>query len=271
MRVLITNSTLAARAGTELYVRDLATALLERGHTPIAYSTWLGDVAAELRAATVPVIDDLSVLTEPPDIIHGQHHPEAMTALLSFPGVPAVFMCHGWMPWEELPPLFPRILRYIAVDHTCRDRLVLEAGIPEERTRVLLNFVDLDRFAPRDPLPEAPRRALLFSNQAREGNFVDAVRDACGKSGLSLDVVGLGAGNPTSRPEELLREYDIVFAKARAALEAMAVGAAVILCDEAGSGPMVTTQELDRLRAFNFGLRTLRRPLEAGVLGDVVT
>lgn len=42
LRILITNNTLANRAGSELYVRDLATALLDGGHTPIAYSTILG-------------------------------------------------------------------------------------------------------------------------------------------------------------------------------------------------------------------------------------
>ena len=129
MRVLITNNTLAVRAGSELYVRDLATALLDRGITPIAYSTQLGDVAEELRRATVPVIDDLDALATPPDLIHGQHHLETMTALLRFPGVPAIYFCHGWLPWEEMPPRFPRILRYIAVDHTCRDRGV-SAGRP---------------------------------------------------------------------------------------------------------------------------------------------
>jgi hypothetical protein len=59
VRVLITNNTLAARAGSELYVRDLALALLARGHQPIAYSRRLGEVAAEIRRATVPVVDDL--------------------------------------------------------------------------------------------------------------------------------------------------------------------------------------------------------------------
>ena len=54
MRILITNNGLATRAGTELYVRDLALGLLKRGHTPIAYSTKLGEVATEIRAATVP-------------------------------------------------------------------------------------------------------------------------------------------------------------------------------------------------------------------------
>ena len=49
MRILITNNTLAHRAGTELWVRDVSLRLLERGHSPIAYSRQLGEVAAELR------------------------------------------------------------------------------------------------------------------------------------------------------------------------------------------------------------------------------
>ena len=31
-----------------------------------------------------------------------------------------------------------------------------------------LNFVDLNRFLPRDPLPEVPRRALAFGNHFDE-------------------------------------------------------------------------------------------------------
>ena len=45
-----------------------------------------------------------------------------------------------------------------------------------------------------------------------------------------------------SRPlVTLTGDYDLVFAKARCALEAMAVGAAVVLCDTHGLGPMVTS------------------------------
>jgi hypothetical protein len=257
LTVLITNNTLANRAGSELYVRDIATALLKRGHTPIAFSTVLGDVARELREATIPVIDSLDALTTPPDIIHGQHHVETMMALLHFPTTPAIFFCHGWIPWEEAPPRFPRIVRYVAVDYTCRDRLVLENGIPEERVKVLLNFVDLERFKPRAPLPSRPERALIFSNNANEQTHVRAVRDACERAGIALDVMGLSSGNASTEPENVIGNYDIVFAKARSALEAMAVGAAVVLCDASGLGPMVTTRELDRLRPLNFGIRTL--------------
>ena len=67
LKILITNNSLGDRAGSELYVLDVARSLVKRGHRPIAYSSRLGQVAEELRRATVPVIDDLDCLTDPPD------------------------------------------------------------------------------------------------------------------------------------------------------------------------------------------------------------
>lgn len=266
LRVLITNTTLATRTGTETYVRDLATGLLRRGHSPVVYTPEMGEIARELRKATVPVVDDLRDVALAPDCIHGNQAAELMTALLHFPGVPGVFFCHSWIGWSNAPPRFPRLLRYVAVDDTCRDRLSLEHGVPESRLRVLLNAVDLGRFTPRPPLPERPRRALVFSNTANDSTHLKAVREACGRAGVALDVVGAEANNSTSRPEELLGQYDLVFAKARCALEAMAVGAAVVLCDMFGGGPLVTTGELERLRRLNFGMRSLDRPIDADLL-----
>jgi glycosyl transferase family 4 len=271
MKILITNNSLAERAGSELYVRDLAMALLRRGHTPIAYSSRLGEVARELDAATIPVVDDLANLGEPPDIIHGQHHLDTMAALLHFPGVPAVFFCHGWVPWEEAAPGFPRILRQVAIDDLCRERLVALHGVPPERVRVIRNFVDLDRFRPRGPLPKAPARALVFSNVASEANYIPLVRDVCRQAGIGqVDAVGVSSANVAARPEALLGQYDVVFAKARCALEALAVGCSVIACDGAGLGEMVTTENFDRLRRLNFGIRTLNRPISApALLGEL--
>lgn len=266
MRVLLTNYSLVRRAGSELYLSELAGRLLARGHTPIAYSPRLGPVAEALRAATIPVVDRLDAIAEPPDLIHGQHHLETMTALLHFPGVPAVHVCHGWLPWEEIPPRFPRILRYVAVDFTTRERLVSEHGIPPEQVEVVLNFVDLARFRPRPPLPAAPRRALVFSNQANESTYLPAVRAACARFGIALAVAGIASGLPTDRPEELLAGYDLVFAKGRAALEALTVGAAVVLCDLTGTGPLVTSRNVDQLRPLNFGIRTLQSPVDPELL-----
>jgi glycosyltransferase involved in cell wall biosynthesis len=264
-RILLTNTSLAHRTGSELYAVELALALRARGHDPVVYSPALGGLAVRLAAASVAAVDDLAAVAEPPDLIHGHHHAETLTALLHFPGVPGLFVCHGWEPWEEAPPRFPRLLRHVAVDLPTRERLAA-AGVPAERVETILNFVDLSRFRPRPPLPPRPRRALLFSNNAHEGTHLPAVRAACAAAGIELDVAGLASGRVAERPEELLAGYDLVFAKARAALEALAVGAAVVLCDAAGCGPMVTAGELDRLRPLNLGFRALDRPLSVEAL-----
>ena len=138
LSVLITNQKLANRSGTELYVRDLALGLLQRGHRPIVYSPRLGAVAAEIRTHTIPVVDDLAAVAEAPDIIHGNYGLETLTALLAFPGVPAVAMCHSWVGWADRTVVSPRIGRYLAVDDTCRDRLVREQGIPPDRVDVVI-------------------------------------------------------------------------------------------------------------------------------------
>jgi hypothetical protein len=57
-----------------------------------------------------------------------------------------------------------------------------------------------------------------------------------------------------------------VFAKARAAIEAMAVGCAVILCDARGAGTLVTSANVEELRHWNFGFRVLTAPLTAAQL-----
>src|SRR2546429_3765222 len=73
-------------------------------------------------------------------------------------------------PLFPYPPLSrpPRVLRYAAVDEQCYDKLVCECGVPEERARVVGQFVDLERFAARTPLPSRPRRAAVLCNRSEE-------------------------------------------------------------------------------------------------------
>jgi len=259
LSVLFTSNALGQRGGSETYTRDVALALLRRGHRPVAFSLVLGDSAAALRAATVPVLDDLTRLGEPPDVIHGHHHLETLIAALAFPGIPIVNFCHGWVPWEEMPLHHPAVRHYVAVDEVCVDRLVREEGIAPERVELLLNFVDLDRFRPRPALPPRPARAIVLSNGATMRGYARVVAAACEAAGISLDVVGGAAGNAAASPEALLPGYDLVFAKGRTALEALAVGCATVVADVAGAGPLVTPDNYPSLRARNFGIRELRR------------
>jgi hypothetical protein len=266
LKVLLTNTHLVHRGGTELYIRDLATALLRMGHKPVVYSPRLGGVAEEIRALTIPVVNTLEALVEPPDLIHGQHHLETMTALWRFPDTPALYVSHGFLPWQEAPPLFPRILQYVVVGVFGRERLTREFGIDPDRVTIVHNFVDLKRFRPRIELPARPRSALLFGNWPSEA-YRDAVLQACADRSITLDLAGHGLGTATNRPETLLHQYDLVFAVGRSALEAMATGAAVILASPAGLGPLVTTTNFDRLRSINFAIRALTQPCDPPLIG----
>ncbi len=260
LRILITNHDLSQVGGSQLYTVDLATALLERGHQPVVFTTRPGLVSDQLRRATIPVVSRLEQLGEAPDVIHGHHLLETAAAVLAFPGVPAVFVCHGWFPWQEEPPRLPRVRRYLAVDRLRRERLVSEHGIPPEQVEILPNFVDLRRFDSGPERPATPRRALILSNGTRNGGWVGSVRAACAAAGLPLDVVGIGEGNAVTDTATLLTRYDLVFARGRAAMEAAASGAFVVLCDCEGLGPPLLATNAPDLRQWNFGVASLRTP-----------
>lgn len=269
-RILLTNVTLASRTGTETALRDLALGLQAAGHEPMVYSPELGEIAGEIGAAGIPVFPLLEDAPGEPDIVHGNHHVETVASVLHFRNARGLFVCHDRRAHMSAPPRMGRIMRYVAVDHHCLERLTGQYAIPGHLTRVIYNSVDTRRFVPRPPLPRSPRRALVFSNYAAPGPYLDAVRAACALLDLPLDVVGSGAGRSSSVPEQVLAQYDLVFAKARCALEAMAVGAAVVLADTTGLGPLVTSAEVAELRRWNFGARLLRDALDPAAIARQV-
>jgi len=256
--ILITNIWLAALGGSEVVVRDLAFGLLRRGHRPIVYSPTLGYLAEEIAARGVSVIDDLRQLGEPPDIIHAHHSIPCGEALIRFPDVPAIYVCHAFNHWVEAPVHFPQIGAYVAVDEACRDRFVHTEGIDPERVLIFHNAVDLSRIPPRPTsMRERPQRAAAFGKAAD----VPELRTACEQLGIQFDAIGSEAGRISKFPERELVHYDLVFASARAALEALCCGCAVIVCDARGLAGLVTSRNFESLRAMNFGLRSLVEPI----------
>ena len=252
--ILITNIWLNQLAGSEVVVRDLALGLLRRGHRPIVYSPTLGYVAEEIAAHGVSVIEDLRQLGEAPDVIHAHHSIPCGEALIRFPEVPAILVCHAFNHWAEAPVHFPQIGAYVAVDEACRDRLVHTEGIDPQRVLVLHNAVDINRIPSRTaPLGQRPQRAVAFGKAAA----VPELRTACEQLGIRFHAIGTAANNISTVPEQELIQYDLVFASARCALEALCCGCAVIVCDSRGFAGLVTSRNLESLRAMNFGLRSL--------------
>ena len=256
LRILITNVELGVPSGTTVYVRDLALELKRRGHEPLVYTLALGAIARELQDVGILVTRHLDRIRAHPDLIHGHHWLPTSRALRRFPSVPAIYLCHDHTSFLSRPVFHPQVRRYFGVSRLCVARLIQD-GIQPEAAELIHNFVDVRRFAARDRLPPRAQRALLFSNYAHARTHLPAVAEACRRAGLELDVVGKSSGNGVACPESVLPHYDLVFAKAKAAMEAMASGAAVVLCDFGGVGPIVTSEDFERLRLLNFGFEAL--------------
>jgi glycosyltransferase involved in cell wall biosynthesis len=266
LRILITNLYVATFSGSETVVELLADALSRAGHVPMIFAPTLGPQAERMQARGHIVVDRLAMLPQRPDVMHLQHITPALMALVAFPDVPAVFTCHSATVEVEAPRFHPQIRRYVAVDDFCR-ALCVERGIPEDRLSVILNAVDLRRFNARPPLPPKPKAALLLTKTFEQQNLV---RSACAKAGLTPDELGPATKETSDQLENVLPRYDVVFATARMALEAAAVGCAVVVADGRGFAGMLRTENLKAWRRLNFGAGLLTAPVTAAALDAAI-
>ncbi|MEP6940126.1 MAG: sulfotransferase [Rudaea sp.] len=268
LRILLAIGFLSYRSGAELFVRDLALGLQRRGHSVIVYAPLIGDLGDDLRSACVSCVTDLSMVASAPELLIGNTCRETVLALGHFAGVPAISVCHDRVHPHGMPPKFARVRRHVAVDANTYERLVLENGIAADRVKTIFNGVDTARFARRSLLPARPQRAVIFGNMATAGAETEAVRRACAKRGITLDVVGKESGNQAREPAMVLPQYDLVFAKARCALEAMAVGCAVVVLNQGmGMGEMVHSSRVPFMRQWNFGRRLLIDAIDEASVG----
>jgi hypothetical protein len=247
-------------------VELLADALSRAGHVPMVFAPALGAQAKRMQAHGHIVVDRLALIPQCPDVMHLQHVTPALMALAAFPQVPAVFSCHSATFEIEAPRLHPQIRRFVAVDDLCRARCV-KREIPEDRLSVILNAVDLARFPPRLPLPARPKTALMLTKTWEQQGLV---RAACARAGLALDELGPATQEMSDQLEKVLPRYDIVFATARMALEAAAVGCAVVVVDGRGFGGILRSENLAAWRRLNFGAGLLTKPVTAAALDAAI-
>jgi Glycosyltransferase Family 4 len=267
MKVLITNCAMRDRSGTEVATIDLAQGLSRRDHRVAVLAPLLGRSADILQNAGIAVADRPEELPWTPDVIHGHHNHVLAAALASFPDTPALFVSHSSNYWFDGPLRLSRVRRFCAVDAASRERVASELDCAIEAVDLLPNAVDLERFAPRAPLPAKPRRALLL---AKNTNHIPAVRDAAADFGLELDEIGPAFGLVVDDLAHRLGQYDLVFATARMALEALAVGCAVIVVDGRGMAGLATSENVNEWRSNNFGSRLLtQQPSRDAIGGEI--
>lgn len=228
----------------------------------MAYSSDLGQLPRLLDHDGIPVTTNPRGLDFRPDIIHGQHHLDAMTALASLPGVPAVYHCHGAV-WRETPPVHPRIHRYLAMSRTQKERMMIEGNLRDQDIDVVLNSVDLTKFRDVRVIPTRPSRVLFYNGHHQpESPTLAAAREAARRLGLEFEILGWHFGKMTQHPEQELLKYDIVLASGRSAIDAMACGCAVMVLGRNTCAELVTPENFGRWRELNFSAASNLPPPE---------
>lgn len=257
---MITTLELNARRGVQNVTKDLALGLKKAGHTPIVYTRQWGPVAQDLRDAGLQVEINTDALKGPFDVIHGHHLVPCAAVLARFPETPAIFVAHDNVSWFDMAPRLPSIRIYAGVSASLADRAAYDSGAPREQVRVIINGVDTERFAPGPAPAPKPKRALAF---AKNEEHVAAIRDACAQRGVAVDYIGAAVKTQLEDPSKALPNYDLVFASALSAMEAMACLRPTIVCDGRGLAGMVDMARYEAWRPQNFGLAVLNAPLSA--------
>jgi len=265
MRIALANVILCGRTGTEVVTMDLARGLSQRGHQLFIFAPEVGKSGQEFIAEGYQVIDDLVQAPFEPDIVHGNHNVALVQTLIRFPGSQGVFVSHDATLWQNSAPAMTRIREFVAVDRLNRERIERELVRVAGSVHVIHNAVDLQRFNARGPLPDHPRKALIL---AKNWPHIKAIQAACARFGLDCELLGKAVGQEVSDLPQRLHHYDVVFATARMAIEAMAVGCAVVVCDARGLAGMVTSKNVVQWREDNFGLRILTKVVEQDSVFD---
>ena len=255
MRVLLTQREMINRSGSELFTIEVAKELSERGHEVAIFCPRFGDLAGLVYSSGVRVKSRLIDLPWRPDVIHGQHHLQAMAAMAFYDDVPGVYFCHGINPWVERVPLHPRFLSYLITCPWMALRIEAEFGVDRQQIAIVPNFVNLRRFSRVRTPPPYPQRAVLFGGQGFSKAQLRELKSACKSVGLSFDALGRAYGNSVSRPEIALLDYDLVFAIGKCALEALACGCAVIPVLPGQAGNLIDPTNLEKWSFSNFSPR----------------
>lgn len=238
-----------------MFTIEVARELSRRGNEVAVFCPHIGEPAELMYSGGVQVKNRLVDVPWRPDIIHGQHHLQAMAALSYFADVPAIYYCHGISPWVERVPIHPRIRTYVMMCEWMITPIKTEFDIPGDRIAAIANFVNTKRFSRVRTPPDRLRRAALFGNVGFGQEEQRRLQQACLENGMSLEKIGAEYGNPQPRPEILLPEYDLVFAIGKCALEALASGCAVIPLIPGQAGQLVNAESLDGWIYSNFSPR----------------
>ena len=253
MKLLLATNHLGL-GGSESYLLTVAEQLDRLGHEAVIYTPEPGGGVAIALERGLTVAGE-GELPEDCDAALVQDPAVSFQVADRRPGLPQLFVAHSETFDLQAPPqLDGTIGLAVALNDRIAERL-RRFAVDVEVVR-LSQPIDTERFLPRGPLPEVPRRALMLSNTPNGDRFA-MLESACADAGLELTRLG-GTAGQTADPRPALFEAEIVIGYGRSILEAMACGRAAYVYDWNGGDGWMTAESYSAIEADGISGRSGR-------------
>ena len=270
MNLVLGTFELTTIGGVGTYLVTVAEELERMGHSVTVFTEEAGEMAAIAEERELRVVDDQADLLDSCDVVYAQDAPSAYVLADRYRKTPQAFCLHAIEHDRWVVPQLPGVTGATVALHDRAARFARSLSNVADVTR-LRQPVDTRRFAPRGPLGEIPRRALMLGNYL-SGDRLDLIRAACSAAGVELVQRGLQTDGFARSPEAEINDSEIVIGKSRVIVEAMACGRAAYVYDHNGADGWVTPRRYVELEADNFdGLAGERSLDEDDLVGDLLS
>lgn len=246
--------------GTEVHLVTIGDQLLRLGHEVVIYSPELGPFADHARRRGIDVHDQLRELPDECDVVLAQDGMVVFDLAERYPRALTVFRVCGDVFDFQSPPQVEGIVDLVVVLSDRYARLWQASAVRAPLLRLRLP-VDIDRLVPIGAIRARPRHVVMLGNY---GDRVQVVREAWEPRGLEVSVIG--GVHQRFDIAAALESADIVVAKSRAALDAMACGRAVYVHDMFGGDGWVTPETYPAMEADHFAGQATERVIGAAEL-----
>jgi len=193
MKILISLVSFKHLTGAELYVYELSKSLTEQGHEVLITAPEVGGEVAERARKAGALIYPFNECPSSwnPDVLHVNEYMPSVFAVTLYPDTPVVATVHSQFNVEK-PFITDRVYKYICIRPEIEQKLLSDTTITADRTTVIYNGVDFNRFRPATESNKYAEKHVLFVgtiDPLRKKAILDLISDG-ERNNYKVTIVG---------------------------------------------------------------------------------